>query len=867
MCSSQGSLGAAAEGVGAAGSTARTMSASLRAGAGMQHPLAPLAPLAPIAPLAAWPPDYVLERGWTSAQHPGASCPYPPSVLDFLPLRGVDADTVEENWPCEVRAYWVRDLHPFVTFVRFIYAYFTLFVVATGMLLNLFAFRVWSSKAMRGTSLAVYLRALSLSDMGALVFTYFLGYWRSHHPAFNTLFLNNEAVCRFHKILVSMFPMTSQWIQTALTVERLLVVWRPLRSRNPAYPQVAVRAARRTVALVYITLILVALTKWHFSGFEQYSAFDYQRCEHNNHSSVVAVYVYVALSTYLPGTIIFVSNVILFLKLRRSDSLRRSLFAGTSHDGACYSSDTAARTLVLFSLLYLLLQLPLGIVETVELYWDVSLYRPPSSSGAKREAYIYWLNRKLQLKWARSFLFWLFQLSFVLNFVVYLKSGGRFRAVAKAMAWEWVGRVSCGLGRQLAAGPGPSLRRGHRPLSSLPLSLRSASCSGAAVPVAVPYPAHGRVSTTFVPSVYEPALTLHTVEEGEEGAAAAAGACQPASTNSSTSSFSSSSSASDLLTAGSANALSLCWQRSRHSPRFSPRTSPRVSPRASPCRTGRRASPRASPRDSPWASPAPRQRARTIPCPHRASSGQRKSAGYWTQRAASGEPCKPCRRARINTWATVVKTQGVLALARGVVGGSMACRAGRESTPSSGHSPLTRDGDLDSDSVFDSPPAFALTVMHHEEELAALQEPCGGYVGPAGDCGSQDDLLSLPLQDPAEAYASPALLAPPAPAAFHSQQDLLSLPLPGPAASALPQDLLCLQDASASPNLQAQQEVLGPWPYPAAGAARALDRRKGDDLFLSDRRLDRHEVCVATSRTNRRLERYLSEPHAPAPPR
>lgn len=63
------------------------------------------------------------------------------------------------------------------------------FVHVAGMVLNCFAFRVWSSRTMRGTSLAVYLRALSLSDMGALIFTYFLGYWRSHHAAFNTLFL------------------------------------------------------------------------------------------------------------------------------------------------------------------------------------------------------------------------------------------------------------------------------------------------------------------------------------------------------------------------------------------------------------------------------------------------------------------------------------------------------------------------------------------------------------------------------------------------------------------------------------------------------------------------------------------------------
>lgn len=54
-------------------------------------------------------------------------------MLDFLPLRGLDAGVVEESWPCEVRAFWVKDMQPFVSFVRFIYAYFTLFVVIIGL--------------------------------------------------------------------------------------------------------------------------------------------------------------------------------------------------------------------------------------------------------------------------------------------------------------------------------------------------------------------------------------------------------------------------------------------------------------------------------------------------------------------------------------------------------------------------------------------------------------------------------------------------------------------------------------------------------------------------------------------------------------
>lgn len=73
------------------------------------------------------------------------------------------------------------------------------------------------------------------------------------------------------------------------------------------------------------------------------------------------------------------------------------------------------------------------------------------------------LCRKLQLKWSRSLLFWLFQLSFVLNFVVYLKSGGRFRAVAKDLAWRW---LCCGLS---------PLRAASRSLGSLHRQLGLAS--------------------------------------------------------------------------------------------------------------------------------------------------------------------------------------------------------------------------------------------------------------------------------------------------------------------------------------------------------------------------------------------------------
>lgn len=48
------------------------------------------------------------------------------------------------------------------------------------------------------------------------------------------------------------------------------------------------------------------------------------------------------------------------------------------------------KTLFVVSTVYLVLLLPLGIVETLELYWDVVLIKFPNTEIKKKTEYIHW---------------------------------------------------------------------------------------------------------------------------------------------------------------------------------------------------------------------------------------------------------------------------------------------------------------------------------------------------------------------------------------------------------------------------------------------------------------------------------------------
>lgn len=145
------------------------------------------------------------------------TCPLPLSTLDFI--YNLTQPNLETIWPCEVRYYWLS-LQPFVKFVRFLLGYITpliiilgkknlifiilcfihwqifivlccieLNIISAGVLFNTISFGMLSTPILCESNLSLYLKALALSDNGALIFTYAVGIAKSHFTFINNLFM------------------------------------------------------------------------------------------------------------------------------------------------------------------------------------------------------------------------------------------------------------------------------------------------------------------------------------------------------------------------------------------------------------------------------------------------------------------------------------------------------------------------------------------------------------------------------------------------------------------------------------------------------------------------------------------------------
>ncbi|XP_046985457.1 uncharacterized protein LOC124555545 isoform X3 [Schistocerca americana] len=184
------------------------------------------------------------------------SCRYSLSVMDFLPQETLNDTHVEMEWPCEVREYWV-DISGLVIFVRFLFDYISVFIVALGLVLNTIAFLTLRSPSLVTNSMSIYLQALALSDNGVLVFSTAVNVLRRHCEPFNMLIVEHGWLCICHRITSGLFFHYSAWLVVALTFERLLMIRWPMHS----YSICRIRPAIFVTTLVGLVVFLLNLAR------------------------------------------------------------------------------------------------------------------------------------------------------------------------------------------------------------------------------------------------------------------------------------------------------------------------------------------------------------------------------------------------------------------------------------------------------------------------------------------------------------------------------------------------------------------------------------------------------------------------------
>ncbi|CAK9830712.1 hypothetical protein ANTRET_LOCUS7834 [Anthophora retusa] len=348
------------------------------------------------------------------------TCPLPLTTLDFI--YNFTQPNLEVVWPCEVRIYWLS-LQPFVKFVRFLLGYITPFIIILGVLLNTISFVMLSTPILCESNLSLYLKALALSDNGALVFNYAVGIAKSHFTFVNNLFMNNKFLCSLNSVTMEFFQFTSTWLVVALTWTRVCAIMFPFG----IYGRYNNCSEITTITILICISFIISLTKLYSGGYETDSVFEFIPCQKKIKPWGSAMYFYIALSTWLPLLFIFIGNILLIIHMNKTEKIRCRLTQNFRYKANRIHH--TSRTLFVVSTVYLVLLLPLGIVETLELYWDVILIKFPATEMKEKAEYIHWLQEKMLLKWCRGLCFHVYHWNFAINFFLYYLTGEKFRNV------------------------------------------------------------------------------------------------------------------------------------------------------------------------------------------------------------------------------------------------------------------------------------------------------------------------------------------------------------------------------------------------------------------------------------------------------
>ena len=175
------------------------------------------------------------------------------------------------------------------------------------------------------------------------------------------------------------------------------------------------------LAIVSVVVTGISLHKIAVSGFEGDSVYGYKACKTRRQIFKEIIYIYVALNTWLPTFLIVALNLQILFEIRKNSKKRQEM-AQTSMSK---SDEKATKLLLIVSSTYVLLILPLGIVQTTELIWNGTMKVEPGNPD-----YVHYMMIKIRLKWTRAFFFFFYQFNFAINFFLYVASSSatRFRA-------------------------------------------------------------------------------------------------------------------------------------------------------------------------------------------------------------------------------------------------------------------------------------------------------------------------------------------------------------------------------------------------------------------------------------------------------
>ncbi|XP_060077679.1 galanin receptor 2b-like [Ylistrum balloti] len=214
------------------------------------------------------------------------------------------------------------------------HGYIMFILIVLGIVANILAFIILSRKSVRRTTIAVYLRALSLADTFVLITAFFRyntynlflteaqdTYMVLHYSAYLDIYVEP-----FHWIALGV----SSFVTLTLSIERFLAIRYPLTIRRSCTPFLV------RVCIIGIIAIVIILTlpnffsfrvqKYHIANTSSLSVRVMTKLGRDTlYPCTYHVYIIPLLWYILPWILLATFNLLLFLQVRRSARIRVGL--------------------------------------------------------------------------------------------------------------------------------------------------------------------------------------------------------------------------------------------------------------------------------------------------------------------------------------------------------------------------------------------------------------------------------------------------------------------------------------------------------------------------------------------------------------
>ncbi|CAH1782406.1 unnamed protein product [Owenia fusiformis] len=300
--------------------------------------------------------------------------------------------------------------------MQFIVKYIPPILIIIGLFGNIMTIFVLARSRLKYTSCSRYLILLSASD--SIILLIGLGhFWLTF--AFQTDIRNLYPwMCKVQPFLLYSANHFSVWLLVSVTVERVVTIYMPLRAKTiitkkKVWGIIAVIGSCAVLVNVH-TLVTYDLVSVNVPEGEVVICLCPARYCH--FARYVAVWIDAIFASYLPFTILIISNIFIIKEITKTSTKKKRLARGSSRRSIKANDDqTRSLTIMLLaiSVIFLLLTSPVTVFLGGYDHFQRQVNNDP--------------KRKLQFQITNVIVHMIWYLNSSVNFLMYCVSGSRFR--------------------------------------------------------------------------------------------------------------------------------------------------------------------------------------------------------------------------------------------------------------------------------------------------------------------------------------------------------------------------------------------------------------------------------------------------------